>query len=229
VTEAFRTGEGIGWHEHHPDMFEGTDRRGYLAKLTSMWIPALTGVEDQLKGGARVADVGCGLGASTIIMAQVYPGSTFLGVDYHAPSLELATERAAAAGVSDRVHFRLAGAADLDGTYDFIAFFDCLHDMPDPLSALRAARAALAEHGRVMLVEPMSWDSVADVLNPLGKLSAGASLLICLPSGLSAPPATGLGNQAGPTRTRQLALEAGFTDARGRHLDRLQPLYELRP
>jgi SAM-dependent methyltransferase len=232
LTEAFRTGDGIGWHEQHPDMFEGTERffrPGYLANLTSMWIPALTGVEDQLKGGARVADVGCGLGASTIIMAQAYPASSFVGVDYHEPSLALATERAGAAGVSDRVQFRVAGAADLDGTYDFIAFFDCLHDMPDPLSALRAARAALAEHGRVMLVEPMSWDSVADVLNPLGKLLAAASLLICLPSGLSAPPATGMGNQAGPARTRQLALQAGFADARVATSTDFNLVYELRP
>ena len=232
LTDAFRTGEGIGWHEQHPDMFEGTERffrPGYVANLTSLWIPALTGVEDRLKGGARVADVGCGLGASTVIMAQVYPASTFVGVDYHQDSVELARGRAADAGVSDRVEFKVAGAADLDGSYDFIAFFDCLHDMPDPMAALRAARAAVTDGGRVMLVEPMSWNSVAEALNPLGRLLSGASLLICLPSGLSAQPAVGLGNQAGPARTRELAIEAGFADARVAATTDFNLVYELRP
>jgi SAM-dependent methyltransferase len=232
LTEAFRTGAGIGWHEHHGDMFEGTERffrPGYLANLTSMWIPALTGVEGRLKGGGRVADVGCGLGASTVIMAQAYPASSFVGVDYHQDSIELAKERAQAAGVADRVEFRVAGATDLDGTYDFIAFFDCLHDMPDPLGALRAARAAVADTGSVMLVEPMSWDNVADGLNPLGRLLAGASLLVCLPSGLSRPPAAGLGNQAGPARTKELAREAGFSDARVATATDFNLVYELRP
>jgi len=232
LTEAFRTAEGIGWHEHHSDMFEGTERffrPGYRANLTSLWIPAMTGVEGQLKSGARVADVGCGLGASTIIMAQAYPASSFVGVDYHRDSIELARSRATDAGVSDRVEFRVAGAVDLTGSYDFIAFFDCLHDMPDPLGALCAARAALAGTGSVMLVEPMSWDTVADGLNPLGRLLASASLLVCLPSGMSAPPAAGLGNQAGPTRTRGLALEAGFADARLATSTDFNLVYELRP
>jgi 2-polyprenyl-3-methyl-5-hydroxy-6-metoxy-1,4-benzoquinol methylase len=232
LTEAFHTGDGIGWHEQHPDMFEGTERffrPGYLANLTSQWIPALTGIEERLTAGARVADVGCGHGASTIIMAQRYPASSFVGVDYHQPSVELARARADAAGVADRVEFRVAGAADLDGDYDFIAFFDCLHDMPDPVGALRAARAAVAEGGSVMLVEPMSWDSVPEVLNPLGRLLAGASLLVCLPSGLSGPPAAGLGNQAGPTRTRELAAEAGFGDAKVAAATDFNLIYELRP
>jgi 2-polyprenyl-3-methyl-5-hydroxy-6-metoxy-1,4-benzoquinol methylase len=232
LTEAFRTGEGIGWHEQHPDMFEGTERffrPGYLANLTTSWIPSLTGSAKRLTDGARVADVGCGFGASTIIMAQAYPNSTFEGVDYHQPSIESARERAAAAGVADRVTFRVAGAADLSGSYDLITFCDCLHDMPDPIAALRAARAATAAGGSVMLVEPMSWNSVEEALNPLGKLMAGASTLICLPSGLSSDPAYGLGNQAGPARTCEVALEAGFSDARIAANSDFNLVYELRP
>jgi 2-polyprenyl-3-methyl-5-hydroxy-6-metoxy-1,4-benzoquinol methylase len=232
LTEAFRTGEGIGWHEHHPDMFEGTERffrPGYLAYLTNSWIPSLTGPATSLTAGARVADVGCGFGASTIIMAKAYPNSTFEGVDYHQPSIEAARSRADAAGVADRVTFRVAGAADLGGSYDLITFFDCLHDMPDPVGALRAARAATAAGGSVMLVEPMSWNSVEEALNPLGKVMAGASTFICLPSGLSSDPAYGLGNQAGPDRTCEVAREAGFSDARVAASTDFNLVYELRP
>ena len=232
LTEAFRTGAGMGWHEHHDDMFVGTERffrPGYLAHLTSEWIPSLDGVESRLTDGGLVADVGCGLGASTIIMARAYPKSRFDGVDYHRPSIGMAQRRAADAAVTDRVTFRVAGAADLDGGYDLITFFDCLHDMPDPVGALRAAGAATADGGRVMLVEPMSWDSVPEALNPLGKLFAGASMLICLPSGLSAAPAYGLGNQAGPARTCGLAREAGFSAARVAASTDFNLVYELRP
>lgn len=231
LTEAFRTGDGIGWHEHHTDTFVGTERifrPGYLANLTQSWIPALSGVEQRLKSGVRAADIGCGLGASTIIMAQAYPATEWLGVDYHAPSLELARSRAAEAGVDQQVRFEVTEATSLTGRYDFITFFDCLHDMPDPIGALRAARSALNEGGQVMLVEPMSWDDVADALNPLGRLQSGASLLVCLPSGLSAPPAMGLGNQAGPTRTRALAKEAGFSEARVATSTFFNLVYELR-
>lgn len=232
LTEAFRTGAGIGWHEHHEDMFEGTERffrPGYLANLTSSWLPSLTGAAKRLADGARVADVGCGFGASTIIMAQAYPNSTFEGLDYHRPSIEAARGRAAAAGVAERVTFRVAGANDLSGRYDLITFFDCLHDMPDPAGALRAARAATADGGTVMLVEPMSWDSIEETLNPLGKLMAGASTFICLPSGLSAAPAYGLGNQAGPAATRELAHDAGFSGARVAAATDFNLIYELRP
>jgi 2-polyprenyl-3-methyl-5-hydroxy-6-metoxy-1,4-benzoquinol methylase len=232
LTEAFRTGAGIGWHEHHEDMFEGTERffrPGYLANLVTSWIPSLTGAEDKLTAGARVADVGCGFGASTIIMAQAYPNSTFEGVDYHQPSIAAAQDRAAAAGVADRATFRVAGAADLAGSYELITFFDCLHDMPDPASALRAARAATADGGSVMLVEPMSWDSVEESLNPLGKLMAAASTFICLPSGLSMAPAYGMGNQAGPANTCELARDAGFSAARVATATDFNLVYELRP
>ena len=232
LTDAFRTGAGIAWHEHHEDLFEGTERffrPGYLANLTSSWIPSLTVAAKRLADGARVADVGCGFGASTIIMAQAYPNSTFEGFDYHQPSIEAARNRAAAAGVAERATFRVAGAADLSGSYDLITFFDCLHDMPDPAGALRAARAATADGGTVMLVEPMSWDSIEEGLNPLGKLMAAASTFVCLPSGLSAAPAYGLGNQAGPARTCELARDAGFSDARVAAATDFNLIYELRP
>jgi 2-polyprenyl-3-methyl-5-hydroxy-6-metoxy-1,4-benzoquinol methylase len=232
LTEAFRTGEGVGWHEHHEDLFLGTERffrPSYLANLTTTWIPSLPGMDEKLRAGARVADVGCGLGASTIIMAEEYPRSTFVGIDYHTPSIVLAQHRAADAEVADRVSFRTAGAADLTGTFDLVAFFDCLHDMPDPLGALRAARSALAEDGAVMLVEPMSWDSMEETVNPLGRLLAGASTWICLPSGLSAEPAYGLGNQAGPATTCALGREAGFSTAREAVATDFNRVYEFRP
>ncbi|GLZ47471.1 SAM-dependent methyltransferase [Actinomycetospora sp. NBRC 106375] len=232
LTEAFRTGEGIGWHEQHEDMFRGTERffrPGYLANLTGSWIPALTGIDERLRAGGTVADVGCGLGSSTIIMAEAYPRATFVGLDYHPGSVELARGRADAAGVADRVTFRVGPAIDLAGQYDLVTFFDCLHDMPDPVGALRAARSAVGDGGSVMLVEPMSWDTVPEALNPLGRLLFGASMFVCLPSGLSADPGAGLGNQAGPTRTCELAREAGFGDARLATSTEVNLVYELRP
>jgi 2-polyprenyl-3-methyl-5-hydroxy-6-metoxy-1,4-benzoquinol methylase len=232
LVEAFRTGAGIAWHEHDDDTFVGTERffRGaYQANLVDSWIPALDGVEQQLVSGVRAADVGCGLGASTIIMAKAYPATEWVGVDYHEPSLELARSRAAEAGVGNRITFQVASASELSGKYHFITFFDCLHDMPDPVAALSAARAALSPDGRVMLVEPMSSDAVVDQLTPLGRLMAGASVFVCLPSGLSAPPAVGLGNQAGPSRTAEIADEAGFSRTRVATSNPFNLVYELRP
>ena len=233
LTDAFRTGEGIPWHGGHDDKFEGMERNflpRYIANLTSEWIPSLAGVEERLARGARVADVGSGFGASTIIMARAYPNSTFVGLDSHGPSIEKARERAAAAGVADRVTFKVADSSDLGGTYDFIAFFDSLHDMADPAAALRTAHAALAPGGSVMLVEPMSWDTVEETLsNPLARLSASTSLLICLPSGLSGEPAYGLGNQAGPARILQLAKEAGFSHARVATSNPRNQVFDLAP
>ncbi|HZZ50541.1 MAG TPA: class I SAM-dependent methyltransferase [Pseudonocardia sp.] len=232
LTEAFRTGAGMGWHEHHSDMFEGTERffrPGYLAHLTTDWIPAITGMAQRLAEGARAADIGCGFGASTIILAQAYPATRWTGFDYHQESIDAATRRATRAGDPDNLEFRCGTASEVSGRYDFIAFFDCLHDMPDPVDALRTARSALAQDGAVMLVEPMSWDTVGEALNPLGRLLSGASLLICLPSGLSEPPAMGLGNQAGPARTCELAREAGFGTARVATSTPFNLVYELRP
>jgi 2-polyprenyl-3-methyl-5-hydroxy-6-metoxy-1,4-benzoquinol methylase len=233
LTGAFRTGEGIPWHEQHDDKFEGTERffsPAYTSSLTSVWIPSLDGVEERLARGARVADVGSGFGTSTIIMAQAYPNSTFVGIDSHQPSIEKARERAAAAGVADRVTFKVADSSDLGGTYDFIAFFDSLHDMADPAAALRAARAALAPGGSVMLAEPISWDTVEETLSaPQARLAAGSSLLVCLPVGLSGGPAYGLGNQSGPARILQLAREAGFGRARVTTSDRRNQVFDLAP
>jgi len=233
LTDAFRTGEGIPWHEYHDDKFEGMERNflpHYTASLTSEWIPSLAGVEERLVRGARVADVGTGFGAPTIIMARAYPNSTFTGIDSHGPSIEKARERAAAAGVADRVTFRVADSSDLGGTYDFIAFFDSLHDMADPATALRNAHAALAPGGSVMLVEPVSWDTVEETLSaPQARLAAGSSLLVCLPSGLSGEPAYGLGNQSGPARILQLAKEAGFGHARVTTSDRRNQVFDLAP
>lgn len=232
LAEAFRTGEGMGWHEHHEDLFEGTERffrPGYLAHLTSEWIPALTGLEDRLRGGAQVADVGCGLGASTVIMAQSYPASSFVGLDYHEQSIALARERAHAAGLTDRVRFDVVPADRLTGHYDLVTLFDCVHDMPDPLGALQAVRRGVRDDGWVLMVEPMSGDRVEDSLNPVGRLYAAASVFLCLPSGLSAEPRAGLGNQVGPARTLALAEQAGFTRTREATRTPFNIVYELRP
>lgn len=232
LTEVFASGEGIGWHEHHPDVFEGTERffrPGYLNLLSSAWIPALDGLQQRLEQGARVADVGCGLGASTRILASAYPASTFAGTDYHSVSIELARAKAEQEGLGDRVTFEVAGADGLTGEYDAVMMFDCLHDMPDPVAALRAARRVLAEDGWVLLVEPVSGDTVDDALNPVGRVYAAASVFLCLPSGLSAEPRTGLGNQAGPARTLALAAEAGFSRAREAARTPFNIVYELRP
>lgn len=231
LTEAFRSGAGIGWHEHHEDLFVGTERLfrpGYLAHLVAEWIPALDGLDARLRAGARVVDVGCGLGASTRIMAAAYPESSFLGTDYHEGSVALARERAAEAGL-DRIEFRVGSAAEVSGSHDLVTMFDCLHDMPDPAAALRATRSAVADDGWVLLVEPVSGDRVEDSLNPVGRLFAGASMFLCLPSGLSAEPRTGLGSQAGPARTMGLARDAGFSRVRVAATTPLNLVYELRP
>jgi SAM-dependent methyltransferase len=215
VIDAFRSGGGVGWHEHDPGLFEGTERffrPGYAANLVSSWIPALEGVSAKLEAGSAVADVGCGLGASTIIMAQAYPRSTFVGYDYHQGSIDGARKRAADAGLSDRVSFEVAGAKDYPGTgFGLIAFFDCLHDMGDPVGALAHARQALAPDGTVMLIEPFANDDVADNLNPIGRVFYSASTLICTPASLSQEVGLGLGAQAGERRLRQVATEAGLT------------------
>lgn len=232
LTEAFRTGAGMGWHEHHEDLFVGTERffrPGYLANLVTGWVPAFDGLDARLRAGARVADVGCGLGASTRILASAYPASAFVGIDSHDASIAMAREHAAAEGLQDRIEFRTGTAEGLTGRFDLIAFFDCLHDMPDPVAALTAARAALSDDGWVMLVEPASGDRTEDSLNPVGRVFAGASLFLCLPSGLSAQPRTGLGNQVGPSRTLALGAEAGFSRGRVVATTPVNLVYELRP
>ncbi len=215
VEEAFRTGKGVGWHDHSKCLFSGTERffrPGYNANLVSSWIPALDGVEAKLKAGAKVADVGCGHGASTILMAKAYPKSEFFGFDYHAPPLERAKDLAKQAGVSERITFEKATAKDFPANdYDLVAFFDCLHDMGDPVGAGKHVRESLAKDGVWMIVEPFAHDKLKDNLNPVGRVYYSASTFICTPASLSQEVALGLGAQAGERRLRQVAAEAGFT------------------
>ncbi len=231
--EAFRTGKGIGWHEHDPELFVGTERffrPGYNANLVPNWIPALEGVEAKLKEGARVADVGCGLGASTIVLAQAYPNSSLSGFDYHGPSIEMARQRAAEAGLDDRVAFEVASAKDYPGTgYDLVAFFDCLHDMGDPVGAARHVRESLAADGTLMLVEPLAQDRLEDNLNPVGRLYYGASTVICTPASLAQEVGLGLGAQAGEARLRDVLTEAGFTRIRRATETPFNMVLEARP
>jgi SAM-dependent methyltransferase len=232
LTEAFRSGEGVGWGEHHHDLFEGCERffrPGYQANLVSTWLPALDGVVARLEAGARAADVGCGHGASTVLMAEAFPASTFVGFDAHGPSVEAARKRAADAGVGDRTRFEVATALDFAGTYDLVAFFDCLHDMGDPGGALAHVRGALDPDGTVLLVEPMAGDSVADNLNPVGAAYYGFSTLLCTPSSLSQEVGTALGAQAGEARLRELATGAGFTRVRRVAETPFNMVLELRP
>ncbi len=218
VAEAFKTGRGVGWHEHSTCLFRGTERffrPGYNAHLVSQWIPALKGVKNKLEHGAKVADVGCGHGASTILMALAYPNSKFYGYDYHAPSIARAKQLAKEAGVSRRITFEQASAKDYPALgYDLIAFFDCLHDMGDPVGAGKHAREALADDGAWMVVEPYAHDDLKDNLNPVGRIYYAASTMICTPASLSQEVGMALGAQAGEKRLRQVAKEAGFSKFR---------------
>ena len=218
LAEAFRTGDGIGWREHDEGVFHGTDRQfgpKYADSLVDDWIPALDGVEARLEAGGRVADVGCGLGTSTIIMAEAYPDSSFLGVDFHEHSIEVARERAAEAGVDDRVDFEVATATDYDGgRYDFVTTFDCLHDMGDPVGAARHVRETLHADGTWMIVEPYAEDRVEDNLNPLGRVGYSISTLVCTPCSIDQDGDRVLGAQAGEVRIREVVTEAGFTEFR---------------
>jgi len=233
ITEAFRTGSGVGWHEHHQDVFVGCDafyRPLYLAELVPTWIPALDGVEARLTGGARVADIGCGLGSSSVLLAQAYPSATVVGSDYHAESIELARKKATEAGVADRVSFEVATAQSFTGTdFDLVTMFDCLHDMGDPLGAARKVRDALAPDGTWLLVEPFAADKVEDNFNPVGRLYYSASTFLCVPNGLSQPGGSPLGAQAGEAAIRELTAEAGFTRFRRVAQTPFNLVFEIRP
>jgi SAM-dependent methyltransferase len=215
VRHAFRSGSGFGWHEHHADLFTGTERLfkpGYLANLTSAWIPALAGgVEDKLRAGARVADLGCGHGASTILLAAAYPDSEVVGYDYHTASIEVARARADEAGLGDRVRFDVASAQDFPGEgYDLVCVFDALHDMGDPLGAAAHIRSALASDGTFLLVEPMAGETLEANVNPVGRIFYSASTFICTPSAQSQDGAYALGAQV-PDRTwAEVLTRAGF-------------------
>jgi SAM-dependent methyltransferase len=234
IIERFRTGEGLAWGDHHHALFEGTERLfapGYRANLVAGWIPALDGVEEKLSSGAEVADVGCGHGASTIIMAQAFPASRFAGFDSHAGSVEQATKRAEAAGVGDRVRFEVAGAKDFPGNgYDLIAHFDCFHDLGDPSGAARHALEALAPDGTWMIVEPHAGDRVEDQFNPVGRIFSAASTVICVPSSLAdGDPGAALGAVAGEARTRAVVEGAGFGRFRRATETPFNLVYEARP
>ncbi|MGO9341022.1 MAG: class I SAM-dependent methyltransferase [Acidimicrobiales bacterium] len=216
--DAFMTGDGIGWHEHDPDLFQGTERffrPGYGANLVQSWIPALEGADAKLRAGAKVADVGCGYGASTIIMAAAYPNSLFWGFDYHEPSIRHANDAAAAAGLSERVKFEVASAKEYPGTdYDLVCHFDCLHDMGDPVGAARHTHQSLNSDGHWLLVEPFANDDVAENLNPIGRVFYSVSTLVCTPASLSQEVGAALGAQAGEGKLREVAKEAGFSSFR---------------
>ncbi len=214
IVEAAARGNGVGWHEHTHDVHEGCERffrPGYNAHLLTEWLPALDGVTAKLERGARVADIGCGHGASTVLMAKAYPNSHFVGSDYHEGSIETARARAAEAGVSDRIEFRTEFAQQYSGDgYDLVTMFDCLHDMGDPLGAARQVRQALAPDGTWMIVEPMAGDRVEDNFNPVGRAYYGFSTLLCTPASLSQEVGLALGAQAGEARIREVVTAAGF-------------------
>lgn len=218
IAAAMRGDGGLAWGDHHPCLFSGTERffrPGYRANLVSQWLPALDGVVARLEAGAKVADVGCGHGASTIILAQAFPRSTMHGFDFHGPSIEKARLRAAEAGVEDRVQFEQASAQDFgDDAFDLICFFDCLHDMGDPVGAARRAHAVLKPGGTVLLVEPFANDSLDENLTPVGRLYYAASTCVCTPNSLSQSVGLGLGAQAGERRLRHVFMEAGFSSFR---------------
>jgi ubiquinone/menaquinone biosynthesis C-methylase UbiE len=233
ITEAFRTGSGMGWHEQDNDVFVGCEqffRNTYIAHLVPEWIPALDGVADKLQAGAKVADIGCGLGASTILMATQYPDSRFSGSDYHDQSIELARKRAGEAGVADRVTFEVATASSFSGAgYDLATTFDCLHDMGDPLAAARHIRQALKSDGTWLVVEPAAADDVAANLNPVGRAYYSFSTLLCVPNALSQAGGYALGAQAGEAAIRQVATDAGFTRFRRASETPFNIVYEVRP
>jgi len=233
VLLAARNHAGLGWHEHHADVHDGCERffrTMYNAHLVGEWLPALDGVVGKLERGATVADVGCGYGASTVIMAQAFPNSTFIGFDYHEASIATARARAIDAGVGDRVRFEVAAATQFPGArFDLVTTFDALHDMGDPVGAARHVYAALAAEGTWMVVEPMAGDSVSDNLNPVGRAYYGFSAFLCVPNARSQPGGYSLGAQAGEAAIRQVATDAGFTRFRRAAQTPLNDVYEIRP
>jgi SAM-dependent methyltransferase len=213
VMDAFRTGKGVAYDHQDPDVFAGVERfylPAYTASLTTAWIPALTGMAEKLAAGARIADVGCGHGVSTLLLAKAFPACSVAGFDYHARSIERARERARAAGLADKVRFEVAGATEFPGRYDLVLLLDCLHDMGDPGAACRHIRKALEPDGTLLLVEPLAGDRLADNLTPLGRAYYAASTLNCVPTSLSQPCGLALGAQAGEKRLREIVTRAGF-------------------
>jgi 2-polyprenyl-3-methyl-5-hydroxy-6-metoxy-1,4-benzoquinol methylase len=233
MEEAFRSGAGLGWHEHDPELFHGTERffrPGYAANLITSWIPSLKGVQEKLMEGARVADVGCGHGSSTILMAKAFPKSNFFGFDYHPASIETARNRAKDAGVQDRAKFEVAPAKDYPGQdYDLVTMFDCLHDMGDPIGASRHVKTTLKQDGTLMLVEPFAHDDLAQNLNPVGRLYYSGSTMICTPASRSQEVGMALGAQAGEKRLRDVLTKAGFTHFRRATETPFNLIFEVKP
>jgi len=233
IAESFRTGAGMGWHEHDESVFHGCEkffRPGYAANLMSAWIPALDGVKEKLEAGARAADVGCGKGASTLLMAQAFPKSRFIGFDYHDKSIEGARDSAKRQGIAERVTFDVASAKNFPGKdYDFVAVFDCLHDMGDPVGAAKHVRQSLAKDGTWMIVEPFANDDLKDNLNPVGRVYYSFSTLLCTPCSRSQEVGLCLGAQAGEKRIREVVTSAGFTRFRRAAETPFNIVYEARP
>jgi SAM-dependent methyltransferase len=233
ITEAATSGAGFGWHEHVHDVHEGCERffrPGYNTNLITAWLPALAGVVDKLERGALVADVGCGFGASTILMAQAFPNSAFVGSDYHGGSIETARRHAHEAGVADRVRFETAAAASYSGTdYDLVTMFDCLHDMGDPVGAARHVRSTLKPDGTWMIVEPQAGDRVEENLNPVGRAYYAFSTLLCTPASLSQEVGLALGAQAGEARIGDVAGTGGFSRFRRVAETPFNLVFEARP
>src|SRR4051812_6173627 len=233
ITESARSGEGVGWHEHNHDVFDGCERffrPGYNANLVAAWLPALDGVVEKLEAGAKVADIGCGHGSSTILMAEAYPNSTFVGSDYHEGSIETARRRAEDAGVADRVRFETADASTHPGgDYDLVTMFDCLHDMGDPVGAARQVRETLKPDGTWLIVEPMAGDRVEDNLNPVGRAYYGFSTFLCTPASLSQEVGLALGAQAGEARIGDVVAGGGFSRFRRAAETPFNLVFEARP
>ncbi len=233
IADSFRSGAGMGWHEHVDGVFHGCEkffRPGYAANLVSSWIPALHDVKEKLEAGARVADIGCGKGASTILMAKAFPKSRFFGFDYHDMSIEAARESARGAGVDDQVSFEVSKAKEFPGeNYDFVAVFDCLHDMGDPIGAAAHVRKSLTKDGTWMIVEPFANDSLKDNLNPVGRVYYSFSTLLCTPCSRSQEVGLCLGAQAGEKRIRQVVTSAGFSRFLRATETPFNIVYEARP
>jgi SAM-dependent methyltransferase len=233
IAESFRTGAGMGWHEHDDGVFHGCEkffRPGYAANLVSTWIPSLQDVQKKLEAGAKVADVGCGKGASTLLLAKAFPKSEFFGFDYHDLSIAAASDTAKGEGLADRVKFEVAKAKEFPGTdYDFVAVFDCLHDMGDPVGAAKHVRQALAEDGTWMIVEPFANDQLQDNLNPVGRMYYSFSTLLCTPCSRSQEVGLCLGAQAGEAKIREVVTAAGFTRFRRATETPFNIVYEARP
>jgi SAM-dependent methyltransferase len=233
IAESFRSGAGMGWHEHEDGVFHGCEkffRPGYAANLVSSWIPALDGVQQKLESGSRVADVGCGKGASTVLMAKAFPNSRFFGFDYHDQSIEGARDSAKRQGVVDRVTFEVAKAKEFPGKdYDFVAVFDCLHDMGDPVGASKHVLKSLREDGTWMIVEPFANDELKDNLNPVGRVYYSFSTLLCTPCSRSQEVGLCLGAQSGEARIRHVVTSAGFTRFRRATETPFNIVYEARP